>query len=245
MTLTEPYGVKIAEAVVKCGGVDALVQVSEKYCTADDQTLFSVWKTLRNLVSIKESRSLMGQNQQMKILDTAFSTLEKLKNENIKAEDTLLRIIKTLQKLVENDHFFSHGMVVMKEKRFAAQCLSLLQRETEKGKSFWIGDEECVETTIDLLIECISKGEHKLIVDSDWKAFVPFCISALLTFYDSGEVQRNAVWLLKRSVGAIDTKDTDLYAFVLENLILLLKSDRIRDSIKKDARRICDGMKEN
>ena len=243
-TLTEQHGVSIATAIVKSTrGVDTLVQVGQKYCTTDLQSLSSVWKTLHSIVYVKDSLSLMEPKQQMKILDAALHCLEKLKDGNIKAESILYRIMKTLKKLVENDKFFRRNIVALKEKQFVSRCISALQRKTEQGKIFSTGDDACTEATIQIIIECVTKGDDKsIVVDTDWKAFVPFCISALVTFGDCGEVQRSSLWLLKRAVEEIDTKPMATYTFILETFSLLLKSEKVSDSVKKEARDVVSNL---
>jgi hypothetical protein len=242
-TSTEKYGVKMAESIVDYNGIDTLLQVNEKYCMDDLRPLSWVWKTLHCLVSIKDSRELMTHPQQTKVFDAALECLEKLRNGNIKAESIVFRIMKTLAKSIDDDSFMSSQMAVLKEKKFISRCVTSLERKTDiNGKIFRIGDEDCIVTTLLLIGHCITRGKHRLVVDSDWLTFIPFCVSVLATFPDSGEVRRQGMWLLERSVENIDTKKMHHKVYIIENITFVLKSASIADNVKEEALNVLNRM---
>ncbi|KAL3917016.1 MAG: hypothetical protein SGARI_007818 [Bacillariaceae sp.] len=240
ITSTEEYCVKQAVQIVEYNGIETLIAVSRNWVTEDENPLFQVYKSLHTLVKIEESRALMGRDQQMKILDAAMTCLGNLKEENIKAETVVFKIMKTLEKLVLDGSFLSHHVNDLRESGFVSLLVGSMKRKTELDKSFWIGDEQCFGTAFNIIFRCTMHVKKSIITGSDLEGFIPFCIHALKTFPDSDQVRGQSMRLLNYSVKSTNKKKME--ASVLEAIADLLKTDRITAEAKDEARKIVATM---
>ena len=103
--MNKDIAAKIAATLLDCDGIETLITASEDYTGGKDvpqlNALCSVWRALRNTVSILTDNSLMNQKTASTIFDAGIDAMSQLKSVGGPIEKETDRRIYTIRLLIQ------------------------------------------------------------------------------------------------------------------------------------------------
>ena len=238
MPMNKDIAAKIAATLLDCAGIETLITASEDYTGGNDvpqlNALCSVWRALRNTVSILTDNSLMNQKTANTIFDAGIDAMSQLKSVGGPiAYEILEEIFCTFYCIVFKNYVTKK---YFRGKNILSKCLEVLKRN---GLWTFESREGLMQEATEFFDYCCEA--NLLDNSSDYEMILPLLVIALKKCPSNDEIRKNALSMMNRSCSTINDKKIIERSGALEVLVALLASDDTNDEAEKDTVRTLIG----